>query len=147
MIGPDLGWLYMGFRQAAFNAGARRGSKRERFSGKAIAGLSGIAERTFWNRIGKAETWQKFQGLVTTSAATPEWDTHSPTPRRLPRRYIVSMTLPLTAADAHSLRNWLRANQEGMGGPEGVRPLQLKRRSRNYYPSVPKHRPQILQKL
>ena len=120
VIGPDLGWLYMGFRQAAFNAGARRGSKRERFSGKAIAALSGIAERTFWNRIGKAETWQKFLGLVTTSAVTPEWDTSSPTPRRLPRRYVVSMTLPLTAADAHSLRGWLKANLEGMGGPEGV---------------------------
>ena len=120
VIGPDLGWLYLGFRQAAFNAGARSGSKRERFSGKTIAALSGIAERTFWNRIGKAETWERLKGLVTTSAVTPEWDTSSPTPRRLPRRYMVSMTLPLTAADAHSLRAWLTANLEGLGGPEKV---------------------------
>jgi DnaA N-terminal domain len=119
-IGPELGWLYMGFRQAAFNAGARRGSTRERFSGKTIAGLSGIAESTFWNRIGKAETWDRLKGLVTTSAATPEWDTHSTTPRRLPRKYIVSMTLPLTAADARSLRNWLRAGRLGVGGAENI---------------------------
>ena len=120
VIGPDLGWLYLGFRQAAFNAGARSGSKRERFSGKTIAALSGIAERTFWNRIGKAETWEHLKGLVSTSAVTPEWDTSSPTPRRLPRKYVVSMTLPLTAGDAHSLRAWLTANLERLGGPEKV---------------------------
>ena len=120
VIGPDLGWLYLGFRQAAFNAGARSGSKRERFSGKTIATLSGIAERTFWNRIGKAETWEHLKGLVSTSTVTPEWDTSSPTPRRLPRKYVVSMTLPLTAADAHSLRAWLTANLERLGGPEKV---------------------------
>ena len=118
LIGPDLGWLYLAFRQAAFNAGARRGSKRERFSGKTISALSGSAERTFWNRIGKAETWERLKGLVTTTAAGPEWDTHSATPRRLPRKYIVSMSLPLTAADARSLRTWLMAGQAGVGGAE-----------------------------
>jgi hypothetical protein len=120
VIGPDLGWLYLGFRQSAFNAGGRSGSKHARFSGQAIAALSGIAERTFWNRIGKAETWVLLKGLVSTSAATPEWDTSSVTPKRLPRRYTVSMTLPLTAADARSLRSWLSANLESLGGPEKV---------------------------
>jgi hypothetical protein len=120
LIGPDLGWLYLAFRQAAFNAGARSGIKRERFSGKAIASLAGIAERTFWNRIGKAETWQRLAGLVTTTEAAPEWDTSSPTPRRLPRRYIVHMSLPLTAVDAQSLRTWLTAHVESAGGPEPV---------------------------
>jgi hypothetical protein len=120
VIGPDLGWLYLGFRQSAFNAGGRSGSKHARFSGQAIAALSGIAERTFWNRIGKAETWDLLKGLVSTSAATPEWDTSSVTPKRLPRRYTVSMTLPLTAADARSQRSWLSANLESLGGPEKV---------------------------
>jgi hypothetical protein len=120
LIGPDLGWLYMGFRQAAFNAGARRGSKRERFSGKTIAILSGISERTFWNRVGKAETWERLKGLVTTTEASPEWDASSATPRRLPRRYIVAMTLPLTAPDTRSLRTWLLSNVERLGGPENV---------------------------
>ena len=118
VIGPDLGWLYLGFRQSAFNAGGRSGSKHARFSGQAIAVLSGIAESTFWNRIGKPETWERLKGLVSTSMSTPEWDTSSVTPKRLPRRYTVSMTLPLTAADTRSLRSWLSANLESLGGPE-----------------------------
>ncbi|MGB8215329.1 MAG: DnaA N-terminal domain-containing protein [Anaerolineales bacterium] len=120
VIGPDLGWLYLGFRQSAFNSGGRSGSKHARFSGQAIAALSGIAESTFWNRIGKVETWERLKGLVSTSANTPEWDTSSATPKRLPRRYTVSMTLPMTAADARSLRAWLTANLESLGGPEKV---------------------------
>jgi hypothetical protein len=120
VIGPDLGWLYLGFRQSAFNAGGRSGTRRERFSGQSIAALSGIAVSTFWNRIGKAETWECLKGLVTTSATTPEWDTSSSTPRRLPRKYVVSMTLPLTAVDARSLRTWLATNLERLGGPEKV---------------------------
>jgi hypothetical protein len=118
VIGPDLGWLYMGFRQSVFNAGGRSGTRRERFSGQSIAALSGITERTFWNRIGKAESWEQLKGLVSTSAVTPEWDTSSSTPRRLPRKYVVSMTLPLTAVDARSLRTWLTANLDRLGGPE-----------------------------
>ncbi len=120
LIGPDLGWLYLAFRQAAFNAGARSGIKRERFSGRAIASLAGITERTFWNRIGKVETWQRLAGLVTTAETSPEWDTSSATPRRLPRRYIVHMSLPLTGTDARSLRSWLTAQVESAGGPEKV---------------------------
>jgi hypothetical protein len=120
VIGADLGWLYLGFRQSAFNAGGRSGSKRERFSGQSIAALSGISERTFWNWVGKAETWELLNGLVSTSVGSPEWDTSSATPKRLPRKYTVSMTLPLTSADALSLRSWLTANVERLGGPEKV---------------------------
>ncbi len=120
VIGPELGWLYLGFRQAAFNAGGRQGSKHARFSGQAIAALSGITERTFWNRIGNPETWQRLHGLVDTELGSPGWNTASGTPRRLPRRYTVAMSLPLTAADAHSLRAWLSRNVERFGGPEQV---------------------------
>ena len=120
LIGPELGWLYLGFRQAAFNAGARNGSKHARFSGQIVASMSGIAERTFWNRIGNPETWERLRGLVSTSIGSPEWDTGSATPRRLPRRYTVAMSLPLTAADAHSLRTWLAQNVERLGEPERV---------------------------
>jgi len=120
LIGPDLGWLYLGFRQAAFNAGARSGKKSERFSGTSIAAMSGIAVSTFWNKIREARTWEQLQGLVSTSVGTPEWNLDSPTPRRLPRRYVVAMTLPLTAPDTRSLRTWLLANLERLGGPENV---------------------------
>ncbi len=117
LLGPDLGWLYLGFRQAAFNAGGREGKKAGRFSGRELSRLSGITERTFWNWIGRTETWEKLKGLVGTSAS-PGWDLESATPRRLPRRYVVSMTLPLTAADARSLRAWLEANVGPCGGLE-----------------------------
>ncbi len=120
VLGPDLGWLYFGFRQAAYNTGARGGSRHARFTGQAIASMSGITERTFWNRIGNPETWDRLHGLVGTSNGSPEWDTHSVTPRRLPRRYTVAMTLPLTAVDARSLRNWLSRNVKNYGGPELV---------------------------
>ena len=120
LIGPDLGWLYLGFRQAAFNSGARSGKKSERFSGISIAAMSGIAVSTFWNKIREARTWEQLQGLISTSTDTPEWNMGSPTPRRLPRRYVVAMTLPLTAPDTRSLRAWLLSNVERFGGPENV---------------------------
>ena len=41
-IGPDLGWMYVSFRQAAYLAGARSGSKSSRFSGKQLAAMCGI---------------------------------------------------------------------------------------------------------
>jgi hypothetical protein len=118
LIGPDLGWMYLAFRQAAYSAGGRSGTKRDRISGQTIAAWCGIAERTFWNRIGKPENWERLKGLVSTSTSGPEWDISSPTPRQLPRKYVVSMTLPLTGADACSLRTWLTANLERLGGLE-----------------------------
>src|SRR6185369_16499737 len=37
-----------------------------------------------------------------------------------PRRYTISMTLPLTPVDTNSLSKWLASNIEQCGGPEGV---------------------------
>lgn len=119
-IGPDLAWMYVAFRQAAYTAGVRRGSTSHRFTGKAIAALSGITERTFWNRVGNENTWKKLDGLVNLIATGKEWDTTSSTPKQLPRRYIVAMTLPLTPADTASLRGWLIQSVETFGGPEAA---------------------------
>ena len=94
-IGPDLGWMYVSFRQAAYLAGARAGSQSSRFSGKQLASMSGISERTYWNRVNNPATWQKLSGLVKIIAGSDEW-AKGPTPRRLPRRYTIAMTLPLT---------------------------------------------------
>jgi len=120
LIGPNMGWLYIGFRQAAYNAGARRGNEQKRLAGKFIANWSGIAERTFWYRVKRDETWQRLVGLVTPIAAeVKEW-ADGPLPRRLPRRYSVAMTLPLTAADVRSLTSWITNHIEQYGGPDGV---------------------------
>jgi hypothetical protein len=118
-LGPDLGWMYVGFRQAAYSEGGRTGKKTARFSGKQIAALCGISERTFWNRVEQAKTWEKLAGLVTSKTVQPEW-AEGAQPRRLPRKYAVAMTLPLTGADAFSLAHWLQSRVEKYDGPAGV---------------------------
>lgn len=119
-LGPELGWMYIAFRQAAYSTGGRIGQRAARFTGKAIAALSGSTERTFWNRAAKAETWQKLAGLVTLLDEKPIWDESSPTPKRLPRKYSVAMTLPLTGPDTGALRRWLLENWETCQGASGV---------------------------
>ena len=120
IIGPGLAWMYVAFRQLAYLAGVRRGSKSNRFTGKAIAALAGITERTYWNRVGNSDTWEKLNGLVQIIKSGKEWDVKSPTPKRLPRRFVVAMTLPLTPADAASLRKWIVKHMETLDGAEAV---------------------------
>jgi len=36
VIGPDLGWLYLGFRQSAFNAGGRSGASTPASRGRPL---------------------------------------------------------------------------------------------------------------
>jgi hypothetical protein len=118
--GPDMAWMYVAYRQAAYNAGARKGSASSRFSGGAIASLCGASERTYWNRLGNPATWQKLNGLVQIIDTGKEWDQNSATPKRLPRRYTVAMTLPLTPADTASLHKWISGSIESLGGPEAA---------------------------
>ena len=118
-IGPDLGWMYASFRQAAYLAGARSGNKSSRFSGKQLASMSGITERTYWNRVNHPATWQKLSGLVKLIESGDEW-VKGPTPRRLPRRYTIAMTLPLTPVDTSSLSRWIASHIEAHGGAESV---------------------------
>lgn len=120
LLGPELGWMYVSFRQAAYSIGARKGNKTSRFSGKRLAALAGITERTYWNRMGNPSTWKKLNGLVNISDYGPEWDSSSQTPKRLSRRYSVAMTLPLTSVDASSLSLWLSSHLDEYGGPEKV---------------------------
>jgi hypothetical protein len=119
VLGHDLGWMYPGFRQAAYNTGARRGRRQARFSGKEISALCGIAERTFWNRLGNSGMMGKLAGLVNVIETKPEWQPGERL-RRMPRQYSVAMTLPLTPADARSLCHWLREHIKQYGGPAGV---------------------------
>ena len=107
-LGADLAWMYLAFRQAGYELGARGGQLRGRFSSKQIEAWSGIVPRTFWNRVAKAETWQKLAGLVW-QVQDPEalWQEGQEGLRREPNQYAVSMTLPLTPDDASALRHWL----------------------------------------
>lgn len=105
LLGPDLGWFYVGFRQAAYRSsgGRKSGQHSGRVSGRQVAALCGVTERTFWNRVGREETWQRLSGLI----------------RRDGQRYTVAMSLPLTAPDAQSLTRWLLEHLEEYGA-EGV---------------------------
>ncbi|MEP0807624.1 MAG: hypothetical protein HRF47_19270 [Chloroflexota bacterium] len=106
LLGPDLGWFYVGFRQAAYRSsgGRKSGQHSGRVSGRQVAALCGVTERTFWNRVGREETWKRLSGLI----------------RRDGQRYTVAMSLPLTAPDAQSLTRWLLEHLEEYGGAEGV---------------------------
>jgi hypothetical protein len=119
-LGPELGWMYVGFRQAAYSAGGRNGTRAARFTGKSIVALSGTPERTFWFRAGVGETWKRLDGLVQPVDEKPLWDEKSKTPKRLPRKYSVAMTLPLTPADAQALMRWIALHLDEAGGPARV---------------------------
>jgi phage terminase small subunit len=119
-LGPSLAWLYVAFRQTAYMAGSRTGRATNRIPGDKIAALAGCSERTYWRRVENPGTWQKLKGLVEVSDHGAQWDNTASNPRRLPRRYTVAMTLPLTPADTCSLTRWLSSHIDKFGGPEGV---------------------------
>ena len=109
LLGPDLAWLYIGFRQAAYEAGAsRQPGKKFGAPAKKVARFAGMSLRTFRRWSAKPDTWQRLQGLVKPAEDKPRWqhgkDGH---PHRTPLFYRVSMTLPLTPTDELSLRAWL----------------------------------------
>ena len=109
VLGLELAWLYIGFRQAAYEAGAaRQPGKKFGAPAQKVAKYSGMSLRTFRRYSAKPDTWQRLNGLVTPVEDKPRWqhgsDNH---PHRTPRFYRVAMTLPLTPSDELSLRSWL----------------------------------------
>jgi hypothetical protein len=109
LLGLELAWLYIGFRQAAYEAGAtHQPGKKFGAPAQKVAKYSGMSLRTFRRYSAKPDTWQRLRGLVTPVEDKPRWqhgsDNH---PHRTPRYYRVAMTLPLTPSDELSLRAWL----------------------------------------
>ncbi len=109
LLGLELAWLYVGFRQAAYEAGAsRKPGKKFGAPAKKVARFSGMSLRTFRRWSARSDTWQRLQGLVTLVDDKRQWlpgsDGH---PHRVPYHYQVAMTLPLTPSDERSLRAWL----------------------------------------
>lgn len=115
-LGPELAWMYVAFRQAAYcsERGRRHGASQEHFSGKQIAALCGITERTFWNRSAKAETWERLGGLVERMGEGPVWRRQEDgRPAQASHRYRVWLSLPLTPQDASRLARWLEESLAG----------------------------------
>ena len=109
ILGVELAWLYIGFRQVAYEAGAtRQPSKKFGAPAQKVARYSGMSLRTFRRYSAKPDTWKNLRGLVTPVEDKPRWqhgdDNH---PHRTPRCFRVAMTLPLTPSDELSLRAWL----------------------------------------
>jgi len=109
LLGLELAWLYIGFRQAAYEAGAaRQPGKKFGAPSKKVAHFSGMSLRTFWRWTAKPETWQRLRWLVKQVDTEPRWS-HGKDgrPHQSSRYYRVAMTLPLTPFDERSLRAWL----------------------------------------
>jgi hypothetical protein len=120
-LGPNLAWLVVGFRQAAYSAGQRSGSCRHRISERMIARWSGMYRGTFRRRKMKAETWDELQGFVKLIDTRSSWAaTEGETPHKHAHAYRVQMTMPLTTAHAYCLKQWLMQNVEAAGGPQAV---------------------------
>jgi hypothetical protein len=123
-LGPNLAWMVVGFRQAAYSIGRRSGVRSQRISERTIASWSGINRRTFRRRKKKAKTWEKLSGFISLSSTKAAWVSEVGQPPAMAAHvYRVQMTIPLTASHACSLRHWLLNHLEQAGGPEAV--LQL----------------------
>ena len=73
-LGVELAWMYIGFRQAAYEAGAsRQPGKKFAAPAKKIARYAGMSLRTFRRWSAKLETWKRLQGLVAPVEDKPQW--------------------------------------------------------------------------
>ena len=74
LLGLELAWLYIGFRQAAYEAGAaRQPGKKFGAPSKKVAHYSGMSMRTFWRWVAKPDTWKRLRWLVTQVDSEPRW--------------------------------------------------------------------------
>lgn len=109
LMGVELAWLYIGFRQAAYEAGAaRQPGKKFGAPSKKVAHFSGMSTRTFWRWVAKPETWKRLRWLVKQVDSEPRWSRGKDgRPHQSSRYYSVTMIPPLTPFDERSLRSWL----------------------------------------
>ncbi len=109
LLGPELAWLYVGFRQAAYEAGVScKPEKKFNAPSKKVAHYAGMSLRAFWRWVARPDTWNRLRGLVTQADSPAHWSQGKDgRPHQSARTYRVAMTLPLTPFDEHSLRAWL----------------------------------------
>jgi len=109
LLGLEIAWLYIGFRQTAYEAGAtRQPGKKFGAPSKKVAHFSGMSTRTFWRWVAKPETWKRLRWLVKQVDSEPRWSRGKDgRPHQSSRYYRVTMSPPLTTFDERSLRSWL----------------------------------------
>jgi hypothetical protein len=125
--GPEVGCLYFAFRQVSFLLTSRSsGTISERFHIDALVDwCGGMSRRTVQKYLMDPETWKKLDGLVRRESTEKEWAIEDSGVRRLPVKYTVELTLPLTPADAESLTSWFRARLIEGKSPHDILELVL----------------------
>jgi hypothetical protein len=72
MLGVELAWLYIGFRQAAYEAGAsNKPGKKVSAPAKKVAYYAGMSPRSFWRWASRSATWKLLRWLVKPVNETP----------------------------------------------------------------------------
>jgi hypothetical protein len=111
-IGARAFWLYIGFHQAAWmnlrgNLNGRD-SVTTRLAAPNIARYAGVGRATLFRWMKDPETWQNLRGLVKRTHLEAEWDEdRGGNMHKLANEYLVSLTPPLSRADAYSVYGWL----------------------------------------
>lgn len=111
-IGPRAFWMYIGFHQAAWmNLRGNVNGKNAvttRLAAPNIARYAGVGRATLFRWMKDPETWKSLRGLVKRTHLVAEWDTdHGGNMHKLANEYLVSLTPPLSSADAYSVYGWL----------------------------------------
>jgi hypothetical protein len=119
MLGVELAWLYVGFRQSAYEAGAsKKPGKKVSAPAKKVAWYAGISPRSFWRWTARPATWKLLRWLVKPVDETAKWNRGSDgRPHQAIRNYRVAMTMPLTPFDELSLRAFLHRKLSEGNGP------------------------------
>jgi hypothetical protein len=111
-IGARAFWMYIGFHQAAWmNLRGNVNGKSAvttRLAAPNIARYAGVGRATLFRWMKDAETWKSLRGLVKRTHLEAEWDEdRGGNMHKLANEYIVSLTPPLSWADAYSIYGWL----------------------------------------
>ncbi len=136
MLGVELAWLYVGFRQAAYEAGAsNKPGKKVSAPARKVAYYAGMSPRSFWRWASRPATWQLLRWLVKPVEDTPKWNRGSDgRPHQATRNYRVAMSMPLTPFDERSLRTWLYRKMGERNSPLAVLQLALETRVEELLP-------------
>jgi len=114
-MGARMFWLYLGFRQAALLQDEQEEHGFLRLSPALISRYSAIAEPDLRAYLRNPATWKLLAGFISPENTTPGSSPSGRNGEAADCTCQVSMSIPLTPADALSLRNWLAIKQAHVG--------------------------------
>jgi len=111
LLGPDLAWMYIAFRQAAYRRGVKGGGEVVRVSLGEIASMCGVSKmHTISNRMRDGNVLARLAGFVEPVRADQKawWQKGDDArPHRAANAYWVSYDIPLVPSDGERLREIL----------------------------------------